>query len=118
MIIIPLMYIYLGFAIALLIITIPFLINTRPAKKLLIRYWGSPTKRTKAIKKATKMHQADALRYRVIFLGMRYRIICRNDIRAYKKNGTFQYHINSTNIDQFKEFDTNDLQPCLSAKKN
>lgn len=81
--------------------------------KLSIRYHGRDAALKKAIAKADKKHKETGYRYRVVFLGRRYRVLCRNDVREYKKGGVFNYFINSTALDNIAYYDTHQkLQPC------
>lgn len=84
---------------------------------LFIRWRGSNIKKAKAIRKADKLHQETGKQYRVFFLGMRYRVLTRDDIQRLKHEKLFARHINSTNIDHLSFYNTGD-QPCLSVKKN
>jgi hypothetical protein len=110
--IIPLNYIYTGIAVVAFFVFLVFLYQTQVVFNLRIRFHGRPGALKRAIKKATKLHAKDNKRYRVFFLGMRYRVYCRHEIKDYKKAGVFASYINSTTIDSIKFFDTNDLEPC------
>jgi hypothetical protein len=109
---IPLIYIYYGLAAIAVFILLVFIYQTRMVFELRIRFHGRPGALKRAIKKAKKLHAKDNRRYRVFFLGMRYRVYCRHEIKDYKKAGVFASYINSTTIDSSKFFDTNDLEPC------
>ena len=76
--------------------------------KIQIRWYATPKKLQKAISKADKLHRKTGKRYRVFFLEMRYRALCRDDIKERKKNGFFVYRANSTNMDEYKYYDTID----------
>ena len=76
--------------------------------KIQIRWYATPKKLQKAIDRANKLHEKTGKRYRVFFLEMRYRALCREDIKERKQNGFFVYRANSTNLDGYKYYDTID----------
>jgi len=76
--------------------------------KIKIRWYATPKKLQKAIDRANELHEKTGKRYRVFFLEMRYRALCRDDIKERKKNGFFVYWANSTNMDGYKYYDTAD----------
>lgn len=113
---IPLHYIYNGLWTLAGIIVLVLLYHTPQVLKLRIRFHGRPAALRRAIRKANKLNKENGKRYRVFFLGMRYRVYDRLTIKGYKKAGVFNRYINSTTIDQTKFYDTNDFEPCTSQK--
>jgi len=91
------------------LITRPLVWAIRGILLLKIRFHGRKPALERAVKKATRLHKKDGKRYRVFFLDFRYRVYNRDDIKCRKKEGIFNYFINSTTIDPVKFFDTNDL---------
>lgn len=81
--------------------------------KILIRIYATPGRLQKAINKADKLHEQNGKRYRVFFLQMSYRVICREDMKDLKRAGFFVYHTNSTNLDTYKYYDTLDRKVIL-----
>ena len=114
---IPLSYIYILAASALFVIALAFFYHSKKGIELRIRFHGRQGALRRAVRKAKKRHAKTGLRYRVFFLGMRYRVYCRHEIKSYKKEGIFARYINSTTIDSLKYYDTNDL-PCSSTSKS
>ena len=84
--------------------------------QIIVRYYGNNFKKQKAIRKADQLHKSTGKQYRVFFLGMRYRVLTRDDIQSLKHDRVFARHINSTNIDHLSFYKTE--QTCLSAKKS
>jgi hypothetical protein len=82
--------------------------------KVMIRIYATPKRLQKAINKANKLHEKTGLRYRVFFLDMRYRVICREDMKDMKRSGFFVYKTNSTNLDKYKYYDTLDGKVTLT----
>jgi hypothetical protein len=89
------------------------------------RWHGSPWKLKRAIKKAKKLHEASHInpkkrkRYRVFFVGRKYRAMTRQDIQRQKHFGNWDWHVNATNMQPFCYFDTNTetpkfTEPCHS----
>lgn len=81
--------------------------------KLLIRYYATPKQLQKAINKADELNRETGKRYRVFFLEMRYRVICREDMKDLKRSGFFVYHTNSTKLDNYKYYDTLNRKICI-----
>jgi hypothetical protein len=77
--------------------------------KLYIRYKGRPGALKKAIRKAKRKHKQTGRRYRVFFLENKYQVLTRSDIQRRKHQKVFGWHVNSTNMDAHKFFDTNNL---------
>lgn len=75
-------------------------------KELRIRFHGRPAALERAKRRALKLSKKENKRYRIYFLGMRYRVLHRDDIRAYKRIGFFNRHINVTNTEALVFFDT------------
>lgn len=113
MVTIPLYIIYCAAAIILTAALLIWAYNTRTVIALRIKFHGRDSALKRAIKKANKRHLKTGKRYRVFFLGMRYRVYDRGTIKDYKKAGVFNRYINSTTIDHTKFYDTNDFKPCL-----
>lgn len=109
---IPFSYIYTGLAVVAGLIAVVLLYHTQPVIALRIRFHGRPAALRRAIRKADKLNKENGKRYRVFFLGMRYRVYDRMTIKDYKKAGIFNRYINSTTIDSQKFYDTNDSEPC------
>lgn len=70
------------------------------------RYYGSPAKLRKAIRKAKRLAKKSNKRYRVFFVGRRYRVMTRQDIQRQKHFGNWNRHVNSTNMQPHCYFDS------------
>ena len=70
------------------------------------RYYGSPAKLRKAIRLAKRKAKSTGKRYRVFFVGRRYRVMTRQDIQRQKHFGNWNWEVNSTNMQPHCYFDT------------
>lgn len=70
------------------------------------RFYGSRFFLNKAIRQAVKLNRETNKRYRVFFVGQRYRAMTRDDIQRQKHQGVWDWHVNSTNMQSFCWFDT------------
>jgi hypothetical protein len=83
--------------------------------KLYVRFKGSPYFRNRAIRKAKKLHLGSGdspknrKRYRVFFLKNRYEVMTREDIQRRKHQKEWGWHVNSTSMDRFCFFDTDNI---------
>jgi len=80
------------------------------AMQLYVRFKGRDAARNRAIKKALRRHRKTGKRYRVFFIQNRYQVMTRRDIQRKKHSGEWGTHVNSTNIDPMKFFDTENLK--------
>lgn len=81
----------------------------RQLMTLYIRYKGRPGAFKRAVKRAKKLHARTGRRYRVFFIGNRYQVLTRQDIQQRKHQKLWGWHVNSTNIDNLKFYDTHGL---------
>lgn len=88
----------------------PFIWLWISAKQLYVRFRGRDASRNRAIKKALQKHRCDGKRYRVFFLQNRYQVLTRQDIQRKKHSGDWGRHVNSTNMDPMKFFDTENFK--------
>lgn len=70
------------------------------------RYYGSPAKLRRAIRTAKKLSKSTGKRYRVFFVGRRFRAMTRQDIQRQKHFGNWNWHVNSTNMQPHCYFDS------------
>ena len=84
---------------------------TAPVYLLLVRFRGNRGHLERAIRKAKRRHRRNGRRYRVTFIGRRYRVYHRDDIRELKKNRAFNHAVNVTGMERqgIIYFDTNTL---------
>jgi len=76
---------------------------------LTVRWHGNPMKQKRAIRKAKKLHRKNGKRYRVFFVENRYQVMNREDIQKRKHLKNWGWHVNSTAMDKYCFFDTNNL---------
>lgn len=78
---------------------------------------GNPWFLKMAIAKAKRRHRKTGLHYRVYFLHGRFRIMSRIDLQRAKHAGKFDWHVNSTNMEQYSFFSTLDTPLCFLQPK-
>jgi hypothetical protein len=79
---------------------------------LKIRWYASTYKQHRAIKKAVRLHKKSGQRYRVFFVGGRYHIWQRNDIRHLRNAGLFKCELKpGADFDKIAIYDTIKLNP-------
>lgn len=81
-----------------------------------IRFYGNVYFRKAAIRKAKKLHYEEKdpqrrKRYRVFFIGKRYRVLNRQDIQRFKHDKVMASHVNMTGLQPHCFFDTDSLIP-------
>lgn len=76
---------------------------------LIVRYHGNPHKQKRAIRKAKRLHKKTGQRFRVFFVENRYQVMNRNDIQQRKHMKHWGWHVNSTAMDNYCFFDTNNI---------
>lgn len=93
----------------------PFVRLAWPLKMLYVRFQGGKFKKNAAINKAKRRHRKSNIdpkkrkRYRVFFIGQKYRVYNRDDIQKAKHRKKFGWHVNCSNMQAFCEFDTNNI---------
>jgi|GEM_PF-1259036 hypothetical protein len=77
-----------------------------------VRWQASPFKQKQAIKKAIRQNKQTGMRYRVFFIGGRYRVWQRNDIRHLRNAGLFKCELKpGADFDKIAIYDTIKLNP-------
>lgn len=73
---------------------------------LFLRFWGSPLMLRRAQKKADRMSRKQNRRFRVYFIGGRYRVMTRLDVKAKKHAGDWNPNVNVTKLIPMQFYDT------------
>jgi hypothetical protein len=74
--------------------------------KLRTRYYGSPAKLSEAVNAAEKLHRKKGKRYRVFFIGGRYRAMNRIEVQRKKHAGKWKRRVNMTRLEPLEFYDT------------
>jgi len=75
-------------------------------KAFYIRFKGRPAALERAIRKADRLCKKNRRRYRVYFIGGKYRVLNRTDIQQLKRNRAWSRNVNVTKMRKFEFYDT------------